>query len=132
VQISDNNLIIYLLCRYFHQELTRACKWVHLGATFSVGQRSVIADSLHLCWSPKGQCTLDICFSAHKPFNYLIIYFSVGCNIIFVLYKLFYFISFFYLIFIIVKLSPFFFTIHFLLLSSINLNIVEQSLLLFA
>jgi hypothetical protein len=36
-------IIIHLLCRYFHQELTLSCKWVHLGATFSVGQRSVAA-----------------------------------------------------------------------------------------
>lgn len=30
---------IYIYGRYFHLELTHACKWAHLGATFSVGLR---------------------------------------------------------------------------------------------
>jgi len=34
------NLFIYVyIYRYFHLELTHACKWVHLGATFSVELR---------------------------------------------------------------------------------------------
>lgn len=58
------NLIIHL-CRCFHQGLTRACKWVHLGATFSVvlsgtkicGSWFQLHQRLNIC-----QCPLVIYF----------------------------------------------------------------------